>query len=78
MVIGGYRYEVSGEPSAWDGRPDYGHIRAVELLTDERGVDPARDDVPDALRKAMRNRQRMWSLDPVAEHVERLLTGRPR
>jgi len=27
----------------------------VELLTDERGTDPVRENVPDALRKAMRN-----------------------
>ena len=41
-VTGGYRYEVSDEPNAWDRRPDYGHIRDVELLTDERGIDPPR------------------------------------
>ncbi len=58
-VIGGYRYEVSNEPNAWDGKPDNGHIRDVEVLTDERGIDPVREDVPEALRKSMRNRQRM-------------------
>jgi hypothetical protein len=77
-VTGGYRYEVSDEPNTWNGKPDYGHIRDVELLTDERGIDPVREDVPDALRKAMRNRQRMWSLDPVTEEVEPFLGGRPR
>ena len=71
-VTGGYRYEVSDEPNAWDGWPDDGHIRDVELLTDERGIDPVHEDVPDALRKAMRNRQRVWSLDPVAEELRRL------
>ena len=77
-MTGGYRYEVSDEPNAWDGRPDYGHIRDVETLTDERGIDPLHESVPEALRKAMRNRQRMWSLAPVAAHVEPFLGGRPR
>ncbi len=77
-VIGGYRYAVSDEPNTWNGAPDYGHIRDVELLTDERGIDRVREGVPEELRKAMRNRQRLWSLDPVAEQVEPFLVGRPR
>jgi len=81
-VTGGYRYEVSNEPNAWNGAPDYGHIRDVDLLTDERGIDPIREGVPEVLRRAMRNRQRMWSLDAQADEVERLIDtfapGRPR
>ena len=76
-VTGGYRHEVSSEPNAWDGRPDYGHIREVELLTDERGIDPFAESVPDTLRRAMGNRQRMWSLDPHGEAVNRLLRTKP-
>jgi len=49
-------------------------VSTPHALTDERGIDPLREDVPDALRKAMRNRQRMWSLDPVAEGLRWLLS----
>jgi hypothetical protein len=71
-VTGGYRYEISDMPNAVDGSPDYGHIRDVELLTSELAIDPERDAVSDGLRAPMRNRQRMWSIDPWAEEIERL------
>jgi hypothetical protein len=71
-VTGGYRFEVSNQANAWDGRLDYGHIRDVELLTDDRGIDPERENVSDALRRATRNRQRMWSLDDHANEIEML------
>jgi hypothetical protein len=71
-VTGGYRYEISEMPNAVDGTPDYGHIRAVELLTGELGVHPAREGVSDGLRAAMRNRQRMWSIDAWGPEVEQL------
>jgi hypothetical protein len=74
-VTGGYHFAVSDEPNAWDGRHDYGHIRNVELLTDGRGIDPEAESVPDALRAAMRNRQRMWSLDAHEDEVASLLRG---
>ena len=76
-VTGGYRYEVSNEPNTWDGRPDYGHIRDVELLTDHRGIDPRAEGVPDALRRALANRQRMWSLDRASDEIDRLLGTNP-
>ena len=72
-VTGGYRFEISDEPNAVDGTHDYGHIRDVELLTGDRPIDPARDDVSEELAKAMRNRQRMWSIDEHGEAIERLL-----
>jgi predicted Mrr-cat superfamily restriction endonuclease len=75
-VTGGYRYRVSPVPNAWDGRHDYGHIRAVELLTDERAIDPERDNVSEALRRAMRNRQRMWSVDGHGNEIEMLASTR--
>lgn len=62
-VTGGYRFEISRQPNAVNGTPDYGHIRAVELLTGDRPIDPQREDVSDSLRRAMRSRIRMWWLD---------------
>jgi hypothetical protein len=75
-VTGGYRFEVSNMANAWDGRRDYGHIRVAELLTDERGIDPKRDNVSEALRRAMRNRQRMWSVDGHGNEIEVLASTR--
>jgi hypothetical protein len=71
-VTGGYRYEISTMGNAVDGTPDYGHIRDVELLTDQRGVDPVRENVSDELRHAVRPRIRMWTLDPHAQEIERV------
>ncbi len=71
-VTGGYRYEISKQGNAWDGRPDYGHIRDVELLTDGRSIDPVRDGASDELRRSMRPMVRVWSLDAHGDEVERL------
>jgi hypothetical protein len=62
-VTGGYRFEISDEPNNVDREPDYGHIRPVQLLTGDRPIVPQRDGVSDDLRRAMRLRIRMWSLD---------------
>lgn len=75
-VIGGYRYEISTQGNDVDGTPDYGHIRDVELLTDERGVNPIQQGVSDSLRRAMRNRIRMWSIDVHGDEIDRLLDRR--
>jgi hypothetical protein len=75
-VTGGYRYEISSQANAVDGTPDYGHIRDVALLTDARGVDPKREGVSDGLRRSMRSIQRMWTLDPHADEIERLIRSR--
>lgn len=72
-VTGGYRFEISRQPNAVDGTRDYGHIRDVELLTGDRAIDPQREDVPDGLRRAMRSRIRMWSLDASADEIQGLL-----
>lgn len=74
-VTGGYRYQISTQGNAVDGTPDYGHIRDVQLLTDERGVDPVRKGVSNSLRRSMRPISRMWSLDPHGEEIERLIGG---
>lgn len=71
-VTGGYRYEISTQGNAVDGAPDYGHVRDVKLLTDERGIDPKREGAAEALRRSMRPAMRMWSLDPHADEIERL------
>lgn len=81
-VPGGYRYEISAQGNAVDGTPDQGHIRDVELLTDSRGVDPAREGISDGLGRSMRPVGRMWSLDAHGDEIERLLQqhwirGRP-
>jgi hypothetical protein len=75
-VTGGYRFEISDEPNDVDGTPDYGHIRPVELLTGDP-IDPRSDIVSDDLRRAMRPRIRMWSLDGHGEEIDRLIRGRP-
>jgi len=71
-VTGGYRYRISAQGNAVDGTPDYGHIRDVELLTDQRGVDPVREGVSDALRRSMRPAMRMWSIDAHGAEIIRL------
>lgn len=76
-VTGGYRFEISSQPNAVDGTPDYGHIRAVELLTGDRPIDLHRDDVSDGLRRAMRSRIRMWSLDAHDSALDELTAARP-
>lgn len=75
-VTGDYRFEISAEPNDVDGTPDYGHIRPVELLTGDRPIRPKAGGVSDGLRRSMRPIMRMWSLDPHAEEIERLTTGR--
>ena len=55
--------------------PDCGHIRDVQLLFDERGVDPVREGVSDALRRAMRPMIRTWSLDGHGDEIERHIGG---
>jgi hypothetical protein len=72
-VTGGYRYQISSQGNAVDGTADYGHIRDVNLLTDARGINPKRDGASDRLRRSMRSIQRMWTLDPHGEEIERLL-----
>jgi hypothetical protein len=75
-VTGGYRYEISSQGNAVDGTPDYGHMRDVGLLTDARGVDPKREGVSDGLSRSMRSIQRMWTLDPHGDEIERLIRSR--
>ncbi len=72
-MTGGYRYEISTQRNATDhAQLDYGHIREVTLVTGPTGIDPVADEVPDALRHAMRPRIRMWNLDAFGEEIEGL------
>lgn len=72
-VTGGYRYEISSEPNAVDGTPDYGHIREVDLVTGAHGIDPIQAGSSDALRQAVRARMRMWSIDSHGDEIEQLI-----
>jgi hypothetical protein len=74
-VTGGYSYEISTMGNAVNGTPDYGHIRDVELLTDERGVDPDREGISDPLCRSMHPMARMWNLDPHGPEIEELIGG---
>lgn len=71
-VTGGYRYEISDQPNAVNGDRDYGHIREVELLTDERGIDPRMEGASEGFRRSMRPISRMWRIDDHGEEIERL------
>lgn len=75
-VTGGYRYEISAQGNAVDGTPDYGHIRDVELLTDERGIEPVREGISEGLLRSMRPQSRMWSIDPHGEEINNLVPTR--
>ncbi len=65
-VTGSYRYSIDDGRNRL-GKPDFGHILPVEIVSDPiPWHDPS---IPEELRRRMRNPQRMWSLDPVAEDV---------
>jgi hypothetical protein len=64
-VTGGYRFEL--EP----GIADYGHYLPVELVAGP--FDRRARPVSIALQAALRNRSRLWRIDPVGGDVEGLL-----
>lgn len=68
-VTGAYRYSIDDGRNN-GGRPDFGHILPVEILT---GPIPWRDpSIPGRFRHAMRQRTRMWNLDAHRAAVEAL------
>jgi HJR/Mrr/RecB family endonuclease len=68
-VTGPYRYSID-DGRNWMGKPDFGHILPVAIVTDPiPWHDPA---IPSRLGRAMRFRQRMRNLDPFASDVEEL------
>ena len=67
------RYEISTQRNSTDhAQFDYGHIRAVSVLTGPTGIDPVADVVAEPMRAVMRPRIRMWSLDAFGEEIEAL------
>jgi hypothetical protein len=68
-VVGPYRYSID-DGRNWMGKPDFGHILPVEVVTDPiPWRDPA---ISTDLGKAMRFRQRMRNLDTYRSEVEEL------
>ncbi len=68
-ITGPYRFSTD-DGRNYLGAPDFGHILPVEIVTDPiPWRDPAHSET---LRAAMRQRQRMWSLAPVADEVDDL------
>jgi hypothetical protein len=66
-IVGPYRYSID-DGRNWMGKPDFGHIVPVEIVS---GPIPWRDAaIPPELVAAMRVRIRMWSLDHVGDAVE--------
>jgi hypothetical protein len=65
-VTGGYRFEP--EP----GIADYGHYLPVEIVAGPLERDDSR--VSGALAAALRNRSRLWRIDPVGGGIEELVT----
>ena len=74
QVTGGYRYEISKQPNVY-GQLDYGHIRDVELVTEFAEIDPVAADASEGLRRSMRLRSRMWSLDAHSDEIDRLVAA---
>ena len=72
-ITGPYAYDIV------EGRNDFGHLRPVDLITDATGkpavIHPSHALVPARLRRSMRSRQRMWSLDEFAAELEALITA---
>jgi hypothetical protein len=56
-VAGDYRFDVHA------GTKDYGHVLPVDLISRHRAVHPHEKSSSAPLRRSMRARQRLWSLD---------------
>lgn len=68
-VTGTYRYSID-DGRNWAGKPDFGHILPVEIVSDPiPWRDPA---IPPRLKRSMRALMRMWSLDSIGVDVEEL------
>lgn len=68
-VVGPYEY---GSSEGWH---DYRHILPVELLTGHAGLVVNDARISSALRRSLRNQNRMWNIDPVGPDVETLRTS---
>lgn len=68
-VTGTYRYSIDDGRNE-GGQPDFAHILPIKVIT---APVPWRDpSIPEDFRRAMRQRQRMWNLDPHGELIEQL------
>jgi hypothetical protein len=68
-VTGRYRFSID-DGRNYMGKPDFGHILPIGVVTDPfPWHDPS---IPGRLRGSMRQRQRMWSLEPIADEVDEL------
>ena len=74
-VTGPYRWrrlELTTEQDNSELKYDYGHILPVQNLT-PKGVNKLNGDVGAGLRKTLKAQSRLWSLDPYAKEVDRLV-----
>jgi hypothetical protein len=69
-IKGPYRFDLSSDSRAGG---DFRHALPVEIIAPREGVSNASKAVKSGLRRAMKARSRMWSLDAHAEEVESII-----
>jgi hypothetical protein len=69
-IVGEYQFDLSSDPRAGG---DFRHMLPVKVLTPSGGVSNASKLVTAGLRRAMKARSRMWSLDTHAEAIESII-----
>jgi hypothetical protein len=73
-VTGPYRFSID-DGRNWMGKPDFGNILPVQISSVPISrYDPA---LTDDLRRRLRPRMPMWSLDPVGSEIEDLVRDHP-
>jgi hypothetical protein len=70
VIAGRYQFDLSSDPHA---AGDFRHALPVKILTPQEGVSNASKLVTAGLRRAMKARSRMWSLDTHAEAIESII-----
>jgi hypothetical protein len=69
-ITGAYRFDLSSDSRAGG---DFRHALPVEIITPQEGFSNASKEVKGGLRRAMKARSRMWSLDTHADEVEAII-----
>jgi hypothetical protein len=69
-IVGRYQFDLSSDPR---GLGDFRHALPVEIVTPREGVSNASKLVTAGLRRAMKARSRMWSLDMHAETIKSII-----
>jgi hypothetical protein len=69
-IAGSYQYDLSRDPRSGG---DFRHALRVQILTPREGVSNASKLVPGGLRRAMKARSRLWSLDIHSEAIESII-----